>query len=122
MTAGEKGFARLIEDKLNHIHAPEYRQLVIEALQVLSRILRANPALHLDSYVVMDVLIGHAVRMHWEQQHGNAEGTYSGKGALAWDQFYEASPHQVANATVAAFEYLVAEIEQSRTVVKTGSR
>ncbi len=121
MTAGEKNFARLIEDKLNHIHAPEYRQLVIEALQVLSRILRANPALHLGSYVVMDVLIGHAVRKHWEKQHATAQGNYGEQGALAWNQFYEASPHQVANAIVAAFEYLVAEIEQSRVVVEEES-
>ncbi len=115
MTAGEKSFARLIEDKLNHIHAPEYRQLVIEALQVFSRILRVNPDLQLDSHVVLDVLIGHAVRIHWTERP-EPQGPYSENGAAAWELFYEAPPHEVANAIVAAFEFLVAEIKESQAV------
>ncbi len=119
MTAGEKNFARLIEDKLNHINAPEYRQLAMEALQVMSRICRANPTLRLDSYVVLDVLIGHAVRLNWEENHGIDNRPYSEHSANAWNVFYAAPPHQVANAIVVAFEHLLEEIGQAETTAKS---
>jgi phosphorylase kinase alpha/beta subunit len=111
MTQGEKNFALLIEDKLNHIQAPEYRQLVIEALQVLSALFRANPGLMLDSYIVMDVLIGHAVRMHGGQQGDQANEISKKSSADGWQRFFELAPHQVANAIVAAFAYLVNEVK-----------
>ncbi len=113
MTPGEKNFVRLLEDKINHIQAPEYRQLVIEALRAVSRLFRANPALSLDSYVIMDVLIGHSVRLHWESQPDTNERAYQDHSSEAWARFYAAPPHQVANAVVAAFEYLLQEVEQS---------
>ncbi len=116
MTAGEQNFVRLIKDKLNHIQAPEYRQLAIEALQVLSRIRRSNPALRLQSYVVLDVFIGHAVRINWETSHAIDNQSYSEHSANAWQLFYSAPPHQVANSMVVAFEYLLEEIGQAEAM------
>jgi phosphorylase kinase alpha/beta subunit len=107
MTKAEKNFALLIEDKLNHIHAPEYRQLVLEALQVISALFRVNPDLKLDSYIVMDVLIGHAVRLNSLNNLG--DGDHAISKSEAWDLFFESPPHQVANALVEAFIFLINE-------------
>ncbi|MBR9912254.1 MAG: glycosyl hydrolase family 15 [Gammaproteobacteria bacterium] len=109
MTPGEKNFALLIEDKLNHIHAPEYRQLVLEALQVVAAILRANPSLKLDSYIVLDVLIGYAVRIHSDNTSAVATAASGKSNADAWSLFFATPPYEVANAIVAAFDHLVNE-------------
>jgi phosphorylase kinase alpha/beta subunit len=65
MTPGEKNFALRIEHLLNKIVAPEYRQLNIEALIVLADLSERNLDLKIEEYIVLDVLIGHAVRLAW---------------------------------------------------------
>src|ERR1035438_6795066 len=67
MTASARGFAVQMEDLLNNIQAPEYRQLTLETMLALSDIFRANPRLLLDDQLVIDVLIGVAVRLGWEE-------------------------------------------------------
>jgi hypothetical protein len=42
--------------------APEYRQVNIEALMELAAIAQRNPELKVEEYIVLDVLVGHAVR------------------------------------------------------------
>lgn len=63
MTPGEKNFALYIEHLLNKIDAPEYRQITIEALMSLHSFFEDNPSLRLEDYIVLDVLVGHAVRL-----------------------------------------------------------
>ena len=113
-TPGERGFALQIEDLLNKIHAPEYRQLTIEALLAVSDIFRANADLQLDSWLVMDVLVGIAVRLGWEHSLGAeaaAAADYNEHRGQAWKNFYASPPHRVANLVMAAIAYLV---EQAR--------
>lgn len=109
MTAGERNFARLIADRLNRIQSNEYRQLVVEALSVLSRIFRNNKDLKLDNYVIVDVLIGHAVRLHWlnyVKKDVSTPQNFKQHRADAWSEFYMSAPHQIANSIVDAFDYL----------------
>ncbi|PXW96690.1 phosphorylase kinase alpha/beta subunit [Sphaerotilus hippei] len=108
-TPGERGFALQVEELLNKIHAPEYRQLTIEALLAVSDILRANADLRLDSWLVMDVLVGIAVRQGWQQAMGEAhvDADYNEHRAHAWEAFYASPPHRVANLVMAAMAYLV---------------
>ena len=111
MTRGEKTFELQIEDLMNKIQAPEYRQLCVEALLALSHMLRANWGLRLDSYLVLDVIIGHGVRLAWLQQHPEiAEAAYGEHVAAAWNAFYASPPHQVANALLAAVNFLVSQV------------
>ena len=113
-TPGERGFALQIEELLNKIHAPEYRQLTTEVLLAVSDIFRANVDLQLDSWLVMDVLVGIAVRLGWEQSLGAqaaAAADYNEHRGQAWKDFYASPPHRVANLVMHAFAYLV---EQSR--------
>lgn len=107
MTANEKNFALRVEYLLNKIHAPEYRQLVIETLSAVDEVFKANLKLRLDDYLVLDVLIGHAVRLAWINLHPNQEYTYDVHRPAAWAEFYETPPHQVANSIMAAISFLL---------------
>lgn len=105
-TPGEAAFALQVDELLNRIQAPEYRQLCIEALLALSDISRANRGLRLGEALVLDVLIGRAVRLGWQQQGGAAP--YNEHVAAAWQAFYASPPHRVANLIMAAVRFLVA--------------
>lgn len=105
-TPGEYSFALQVEELLERIHAPAYRQLCVEALQALAEIARANPGLRLHETLVLDVLIGHAVALGWRQAGGT--GAYNEQVAQAWDAFYERPPHAVANLVMGAVALLMA--------------
>jgi phosphorylase kinase alpha/beta subunit len=108
MTSGERNFELQVEDLLNKIQAPEYRQLCIEAMVALSHMQRANWGLRLDSYLVLDVIIGHGVRQSWRELHPEiGDELYNEHVADAWVAFYASPPHRVANCILAAVRYLL---------------
>ena len=110
MTKGEKLFELQVEDLMNKIHAPEYRQLCVETLLALSHMLRANPDLMLDSYLVLDVIIGHGVRLAWLNSRPElAESAYNEYVGEAWAAFYASPPHRVANAVLSALSFLLGQ-------------
>ncbi|MDJ0734020.1 MAG: glycoside hydrolase family 15 protein [Nostocaceae cyanobacterium] len=106
MTAGEKNFALQVEHLLNKIEAPEYRQVNIEALMELAAIASKNPNLQIEEYIVLDVLIGHGVRLAWLEQHPQRADRYDEDKAKAWPAFYNTSPRDCANYIVKAFRFL----------------
>ena len=112
MTPGEKNFALLVEHLLNKIEAPEYRQVCIETLIELAAIASGNPNLQIEEYIVLDVLIGHAVRLAWLDAHPDKGDRYDEDKASAWRSFYNTSPTECANSIVKAFRFLT-EFEQS---------
>lgn len=57
MTAGELKFALELESKLNRIPQPEYRQLLVEALMVLSIVIDCDPQQTLGGYLNMDEIV-----------------------------------------------------------------
>ncbi|MGC1392703.1 MAG: glycoside hydrolase family 15 protein [Coleofasciculaceae cyanobacterium] len=106
MTPGEKNFALRIEHLLNKIEAPTYRQANIEALMELGAILESNPDLQVEEYLVLDVLIGHAVRLAWLEQFPENANNYDEHKAAAWSGFYDTSPAECAGHIVRAFQFL----------------
>ncbi len=106
MTPGEKNFALRIEHLLNKIEAPTYRQANIEALMELGAILESNPELHIEEYIVLDVLIGHAVRLAWLEKFPETSDRYDEYKAAAWSGFYDTSPAECAGHIVKAFQFL----------------
>jgi phosphorylase kinase alpha/beta subunit len=106
MTPGEKNFALRIEHLLNHIQAPEYRQVNIEALMELAAIAERNPELQIEEYIVLDVLVGHAVRLAWLDQHPEQTAFYDQQKGMAWRSFYETSPYVCATFIAKALRYL----------------
>jgi phosphorylase kinase alpha/beta subunit len=118
MTPGEKKFALRIEHLLNKIVAPEYRCLNIEALTVLSTLTDRNPNLNIAEYIVLDVLIGHAVRLAWLDVDLPKEidtqldsiafmpAHYDRYKSFAWSAFYHSSPSTCAKYLVKSFQFL----------------
>ena len=92
-TAGERNFAALVDHLLGKIEAPEYRQLCTETLITLMAFVEANPQVRFDDDLALDVVIGHAVRVGWQQSHPAVPAEeYGLHKAAAWDRFYRASP------------------------------
>jgi phosphorylase kinase alpha/beta subunit len=117
MTPGEKNFALLVEHLLNKIESPEYRQVNIEALMELAAIASKNPDLQIEEYIVLDVLIGHAVRVAWLELHPQKGDRYDEYKASAWRSFYNTSPSDCANYIVKAFRFLTEFVEDAATPV-----
>lgn len=106
MTSGEKNFALRVEHLLNKIEAPEYRQVNIETLMELAAICDRNPDLQVEEYIVLDVLIGHAVRLTWLERFPEKADRYDEFKGSAWRAFYNSSPRECASAIVKAFRFL----------------
>lgn len=106
MTPGEKNFALRVEHLLNKIEAPEYQQVNVEALMELAAIADYNPNLQIEEYIVLDVLIGHAVRLAWLERFPEKADRYDESKAFAWRVFYNTSPKECASFIVKAFRFL----------------
>jgi phosphorylase kinase alpha/beta subunit len=106
-TAGERRFELRIDSLLQTIQAAEYRQLNIEAVESLAWLFKQNPDIRIEGDIVLDVLIGHAVRIAWEKEHGSAH--YDEQRGQAWDAFYHRSPRETEQAFFEAFRYLSSE-------------
>ena len=106
-TANEKNFALKVEKRLSKIRAPEYRHLSIEALTALGATFKTNPDLKVDGYIIMDVIIGYAVRLAWLEKHPEHESNYEHHKADAWKAFYKRPPHEAAHALMEAFVFLL---------------
>ena len=113
-TPEEKDFALRVEHLLNKIQAPEYRQLTVEALAEVAAIVTQNEELQLEDNIVLDVLVGHAVRLSWLDGHPDQDHRYHEEKANAWQAFYEMSPRTCAQYTAKALQFL--------TELGTGSR
>jgi phosphorylase kinase alpha/beta subunit len=106
MTAGEKNFALQVEHLLNKIEAPEYRQVNVEALMELAAIAESNPQLQIEEYIVLDVLVGHAVRLAWLENNPGHSDRYDQDKGSAWRSFYNTSPTDCATHILKAFRFL----------------
>jgi len=107
MTPGETAFALRIEHLLNKIPAPEYRQVNLEALTVLAELTMQNPTLRVEDTIVLDVLIGHAVRLAYLHRHPDHEAAYSDHKADAWNAFYALPPISTTDYLAQSFRYLI---------------
>ncbi|MCL7750052.1 glycoside hydrolase family 15 protein [Guyparkeria hydrothermalis] len=106
-TAREHNFALAVEHRLNRIEAPEYRELTVEAIVALIEILTAGEDLVIEEPLVLDVVIGHAVRLAWMAEHPDDAGRYDDARADAWQAFYRRSPRAVAHWVGKALDYLL---------------
>ncbi|NEQ97288.1 MAG: glycosyl hydrolase family 15, partial [Cyanothece sp. SIO2G6] len=104
-TPEEKDFALRVDHLLNKISAPEYRQLNVEALAEVAAITQQNSNFQVEGTIVLDVLIGHAVRIFWLEQ-GNRENQYHEEKSAAWQAFYETPPRTCAQYIAKALQFL----------------
>jgi len=105
-TPGEQSFKLHVNHLLNKIQSPVYRQLHVEALKAIASVIDSHP-LQIDDMLVVDILIGHAVRISWLQAHPDHHDQYGDYKTLAWQAFYQQPPHHVANAMLDALVHLL---------------
>jgi phosphorylase kinase alpha/beta subunit len=106
-TPGERNFATVVEHLLSKIEAPEYRQLCVETLISLMAFVAANPDVQVADDVALDVVIGHAVRVGWQQEHPEVPAEdYPEHKAEAWDRFYRSSPASCRRWQILALQEL----------------
>uniref|UniRef100_A0A8C5EGJ7 Phosphorylase b kinase regulatory subunit n=1 Tax=Gouania willdenowi TaxID=441366 RepID=A0A8C5EGJ7_GOUWI len=74
MTMYEMNFSLLVEDTLKNIVLPEYRQIMVELLMVVSIVLERNPELEFSEKVDLDVLVKEAFN-DFKRDHSHMEGT-----------------------------------------------
>ena len=108
MTAGERAFALRVENLLNKIPAPEYRQVTVETLWMISSFTEQNPQLIIRDHIVIDVIIGHAVRLCYTDHHPEMLAHYQDHKPEAWSYFYTLSPRETTKFIAASFNYLLA--------------
>ncbi|KAK9752586.1 Phosphorylase b kinase C-terminal domain [Popillia japonica] len=74
MTRSEITFALLVEQMLNYIQEPEYRQLVVELLSIVSTILARNPELMFKQPLDLRQLVEDAALMYIKDHNLKEEG------------------------------------------------
>lgn len=62
--------------------------------------------------MVLDVLIGHAVRLAWLDAHPERGDRYDEDKANAWRSFYNTSPRDCANYILKAFRFLTEFVKE----------
>lgn len=112
MTPGEQTFALLLEHLLNKVQAPEYRQLNIEALSVVTSFFAQNPDLQITDALSLDAVIGHAVRLLYLRRHPEHTSEYDLFKVQAWSTFYASAPADTSKAIAAALRFLLQAPEQ----------
>lgn len=68
MTSGELKFALAVETVLNSIPQPEYRQLVVEALMVLTLVVEYKSVANLGEAIGVEQLVHRANQIFLEDQ------------------------------------------------------
>lgn len=68
MTSGELKFALAVETVLNSIPQPEYRQLIVEALMVLTLVSEYNVAASLGGIIQVEQLVHMANEIFLDDQ------------------------------------------------------
>jgi len=72
----------------------------------LAAIASYNPNLQIEEYIVLDVLIGHAVRLAWLKRFPEKADRYDESKAAAWRAFYNTSPRECAIYILKTFRCL----------------
>ncbi|NXM29168.1 KPBB kinase, partial [Oxyruncus cristatus] len=88
MTMYEMNFSLLVEDMLQNIDQPQYRQIIVELLMVISVILERNPELEFQDKVDLDKVVQEAFR-DFQRDHSSPKGAENQNDMTA---FYNTHP------------------------------
>lgn len=108
MTPGEGQFIHLFEKMLNQIETPSYRQMTIEALFGMMQYLIWHSGISLRSYLTVEVILGHAVRLNWLAHFPEDADSYNDVRGRAWRQLYLENPDTVSQRVGEAMAFLIA--------------
>uniref|UniRef100_A0A8C4Q9C7 Phosphorylase b kinase regulatory subunit n=1 Tax=Eptatretus burgeri TaxID=7764 RepID=A0A8C4Q9C7_EPTBU len=90
MTMYEMNFSLLVEDMLQSIEQPEYRQIVVELLMVVSLLLERNPEVDFQNAVDLDILVGDA--MHSFRSEQGVSNNTATTNSEDMTEFYNTTP------------------------------
>jgi len=68
MTKEELKFALIVEEALNRIPEPEYRQLIVEACMLMTMLSQTEPHLYVNEIITIDKIIEDANQLFLEDQ------------------------------------------------------
>ncbi|NXD21816.1 KPBB kinase, partial [Spelaeornis formosus] len=88
MTMYEMNFSLLVEDMLQNIDQPQYRQIIVELLMVISVILERNPELEFQDKVDLDKVVQEAFH-DFQKDHSSPKGCENQSDMTA---FYNTHP------------------------------
>ncbi|XP_036399756.1 phosphorylase b kinase regulatory subunit beta isoform X2 [Megalops cyprinoides] len=88
MTMYEMNFSLLVEDMLKNIDLPEYRQIIVELLMVVSIVLTRNPELEFQEKVDLDSLVKEAFN-DFQRDRSRLEGV---EKQDSMEAFYDTPP------------------------------
>ncbi|NXA98169.1 KPBB kinase, partial [Melanocharis versteri] len=88
MTMYEMNFSLLVEDMLQNIDQPQYRQIIVELLMVISVILERNPELEFQDKVDLDKVVQEAFH-DFQKDHSSPKGSENQSDMTA---FYNTHP------------------------------
>ncbi|NXJ29820.1 KPBB kinase, partial [Dicrurus megarhynchus] len=88
MTMYEMNFSLLVEDMLQNIDQPQYRQMIVELLMVISVILERNPELEFQDKVDLDKVVQEAFH-DFQKDHSSPKGAENQSDMTA---FYNTHP------------------------------
>ncbi|NXF99712.1 KPBB kinase, partial [Sakesphorus luctuosus] len=88
MTMYEMNFSLLVEDMLQNIDQPQYRQIIVELLMVISVILERNPELEFQDKVDLDQVVQEAFH-DFQKDHSSPKGVENQNDMTA---FYNTHP------------------------------
>lgn len=106
-TSGETQFVHLFEMMINRIDSPSYRQMTIEAIESLIDFVELNPDVEFKNHLIIEVILGHAVRLNWLDHPEHLPEYYDDEKGDAWKQFYLESTEQVAIKIQFAVQFLI---------------
>ena len=95
MTPGELKFALLLENHLNTLPDPEYRQLVVECLMVVSLVTTSSPQPTFGGTLVVEHILNHARHIFLQDQVGGCgQGVWPhmSLSSLSWPQRQHKGP------------------------------
>ncbi|NXS81898.1 KPBB kinase, partial [Erpornis zantholeuca] len=88
MTMYEMNFSLLVEDMLQNIDQPQYRQIIVELLMVISVILERNPEVEFQDKVDLDKVVQEAFH-DFQKDHSSPKGAENQSDMTA---FYNTHP------------------------------
>lgn len=107
VTSGESQFAHLFEVMISRIDSPSYRQMTVEAIQALIEYVQVNPEIKFQNYLIIEVILGHAVRLNWLEKETSDPGLYNQNKGKAWHHFYLETPERVAEMIQQSVNFLI---------------
>nr|XP_043885759.1 phosphorylase b kinase regulatory subunit beta isoform X1 [Solea senegalensis] len=91
MTMYEMNFSLLVEETLKKIVLPEYRQIIVELLMVVSLVLERNPELEFSDKVDLDALVKDAF-IDFQRDHSTVKEDQLSVSQVTMEAFYNTPP------------------------------